>query len=293
MTDLRLSAREAEDVLAGRQPAGRADLAPLAEVAAVLHASREVEPAPPMSDGLRAQIDRGLTVRRLPVRGRKHRPQHLRQVTTPRTGLVAYRRPLVSVAAAAAVLVGLVTATSVHLPGNVHSAVADVGSAIGLDLFRSEDAAGSDTSSAATSSTTTAPTTTSPPPSTTAPLPASPPEAGPHSADGHGAAWWTSPEVWRQFGLDGDSDRDRDGDPPGRDRERDRDGDGDGDGQGTSDGGDGRTSSVRPGDGGGEDEVGAPVPDAAATTMLPTSTSTSTSSSSTTTSSSTPPPTMS
>lgn len=275
MTDLRLSAREVEDVLAGRQPDGRADLAALAEVAAVLHASREVEPAPPMSEALRAQIDRGvLRPAAAPTRRRRHRPRHLQAVAPRRTGLATYRRPVVSVAAAAAVLIGLVLATNGgHLPRDVHSAVADVSSAIGLDLFRGDDAAGPDkpapTTSSTSTTTTTAPTTTAPPPSTTtAPPPTTQAPVGPPPAD-HQLPWWLSPEFWQQYG-DGDwSGGGWDGDGRGDDYGRDGDRDGDGDGTGTGSGsGHGQPGRAGPYDQG----TGTTVPPS---TAAPTSTSTS------------------
>jgi hypothetical protein len=276
MTDLRLSARELEDVLAGRQPDGRADLAPLAEVAAVLHASREVEPPPPISDSLRAQIDGGPrpATAASAVRRRRHRPRHMQVVTRSGSRAATYRRPVVSLAAAAVLLVGLVLATSQgHLPGDVHSAVADMGSAIGLDLFRSDDAAPTDEPSTTTTSsttTTTVPPTTVPPSSTTAP-PTTQAPAGP-PPDTSQLPWWLRPEAWQQFGFGQWSDGthwggDRDGNY-GRDGDRDGDGDGTGAGSGS---GDGRDGMARPdGDPGGT--TGTTIP---STTMAPTSTSTS------------------
>jgi hypothetical protein len=274
MTDLRLSARELEDVLAGRQPDGRADLAPLAEVTAMLHASREVEPAPPISDSLRAQIDGGVPRQASAssaVRRRRHRPRHMQAAPASGSRATTYRRPLVSLAAAAVLLVGLVLVTSRgHLPGDVHSAVSDMGSAIGLDLFRSDDAAPADdpaTTTTSSTTTTTVPPTTVPPPSTTAPpttqAPAGPP---PETAE---LPWWLRPEAWQQFGFDewdgdGDWGGDRDGNY-GRDGDRDGDGDGTGAGSGS---GNGTDRMNRPnGDSG---NTGTTMP---STTMAPTSTS--------------------
>jgi hypothetical protein len=277
MTDLRLSAHELEDVLAGRQPGGRADLAPLAEVAAVLHASREVEPPPPISDSLRAQIDGGVTRQAATtsaVRPRRHRPRHM-QAAPPSDGRAAsYRRPVVSLAAAAVLLVGLVLATSrEHLPGDVHSAVADMGDAIGLDMFRSDDAARTDepapTTTSSTTTTTAAPTTTVPPPSTTAP-PTTQAPAGPPS-DSAQLPWWLQPEAWQQFGFD-QWDDGRWGDGRGDDYSGDGDHDGDGGGDGSGDGGDG----MPPSDSGSGDTTTLP-----STAVAPTSTSTSPSSSTT------------
>jgi hypothetical protein len=278
MTDLRLSAREAEDVLAGRQPDGRADLAALAEVAAVLHASREVEPPPPISDSLRAQIDGGVpnqaetsavsTVRRR----RRHRPRHMQAVEPSTSSLAAYRRPVVSVAAAAVLLVGLVLATSRgNLPGDVHSAVSDMGSAIGLDLFRQDDAApaGEPAPTTTTSSTTTmtVPPTTAAPPTSAAPPPTTAAPAGP-PPDGSQLPWWLDPQAW-QFGFDqwsgdGQWGGDRDGNYS---RDGDRDGDGDGTGAGSGSG-DGRNGMTQPD--GPADSSGTTLP---STTAEPTSTS--------------------
>jgi hypothetical protein len=276
MTDLRLSAREAEDVLAGRQPDGRADLAPVAEVAAVLHASREVEPPPPISDSLRAQIDGGVPRQATAVRRRRHRPRHMQAVPSPPTVLASYRRPVASVAAAAAVLIGLVVATSGgHLPDNVHSAVADMGSAIGLDVFRGDDAApaeGPTTSSSSTTTTTTAaPTTTVPPSTTTSTVPPpTPAPAGPPPEGGQ-LPWWLSPEAWEQWGFgqwDGDDQWSGDGRGGNYDRDGDRDGDGDGGGAGSGSG-DGRGGMTRP-NSDSPDGTGSTLPP---TTAAPTSTS--------------------
>jgi hypothetical protein len=276
MTDLRLSARELEDVLAGRQPDGRADLAPLAEVAAVLHASREVEPPPPISDSLRAQLDGGVTrpATTVGVRRRRHRPRHMQAVAPSGSRAATYRRPLVSVAAAAVLLVGLVLATSRgHLPGDVHSAVADMGSAIGLDLFRSDDAAPADEPPPTTTSsttTTTVPTTTVPPSSTTAP-PTTQAPAGP-PPDASQLPWWLRPEVWQQFGFGQWSDGGQWGGDRDGNYNRDGDRDGDGDGTGASSGsGDDRNGMTRP-DGGSSGTTGTTIP---STTVAPTSTSTS------------------
>jgi hypothetical protein len=271
MTDLRLSARELEDVLAGRQPDGRVDLAPLAEVAAVLHASREVEPPPPISDGLRAQIDGGVTRQAAApsaVRRRRHRPRHMQAATPSKSRAASYRRPAVSLAAAAVLLVGLVMATSRgDLPGDVHSAVADMGSAIGLDMFRSDDAAPTDepapTTTSSTTTTTTAPTTTVPPPPTTAP----PTTQAPESAE---LPWWLQPEAWQQFGFgQWDDGQWGDGRGDGDGGEGDHDGDGGGD---RGDGGDG----MPPPDSGSGGTTTLP-----STEVAPTSTSTSPSSSTT------------
>jgi hypothetical protein len=65
MGEMGLDEREVEELLAGRRPAGRPELAALAELTALLHASRELEPAPPMSAEL---ID---AVHTLP----EHRPE--------------------------------------------------------------------------------------------------------------------------------------------------------------------------------------------------------------------------
>jgi hypothetical protein len=270
MSDLRLSAREVEDVLAGRQPDGRADLAPLAEVAALLHASREVEPPPPMSDDLLAEIERG--VHKDPSPGprhsRRHKPRHLAAVPARRRAVVSARRPVVSLGAAAALLVGLVVMSSMFRPGGVDSAVSDVGSAIGLDVFRGDSAA-QDPSSTTTSTTTTVPPATTAPPQTTTTLPPAPgqaPPGGPMPGAGEDPSWWFTPEardLFRQFWPDGGWDGDSRGDDSGPDR--DRDGDRDGRGDGSGGGEDDNRTSNRSQDGDGDGDGGS------STTMAPSS----------------------
>lgn len=241
----------------------------------MLHASREVEPAPPISDSLRAQIDGGVPRQAsasTAVRRRRHRPRHMQAATPSDSRATTYRRPLVSLAAAAVLLVGLVLVTSRgHLPGDVHSAVSDMGSAIGLDLFRSDDAAPTEDPAPTTTSsitTTTAPPTTVPPPATTAP-PTTQAPAGP-PPDNAQLPWWLSPEVWQQFGFgewsgDGDWGGGRDGNYG---RDGDRDGDGDGTGAGNGNG----TDGMRRPDGDPGGTTGTTMP---STTVAPTSTSTS------------------
>lgn len=263
MSDLRLSAHEVEDLLAGRQPDGRADLAPLAEVAAVLHASREVEPPPPMSDDLLAEIERGghsSEPAAGPRHARRHRPRHLASVPTGRRlAATPLRRPVVSLGAAAALLIGLVVVTSVIRPGGVDS-VSDVGSAIGLDVFRGDSAAPETPSTTTSTTTTTLPPTTAAPPqptTTVAPAPSgAPPPGEAVPGAGQDPSWWFSPEAWELFqrywddgdGRDWGDGRDGGSGPAGGDRQRDgRDGSGEfrtGDGSHNGDGGGSSTSST-------------------------------------------------
>jgi hypothetical protein len=234
MTDLRLSAHEVEEVLAGRQPPGRADLAPLAEIVAVLHASSEVEPAPPMSADLVEQIEVG-NRRALMRRGRRHRPRHLAAAPgAPATGS-GYRRAALSLSAAAVLLVGLVLATSRGgLPKDVDAALSDMGSTIGLELAH-PDAGAPATTAPPTTATTVPPTTATtaaPPPSAAA----APPTTA-ASSDGWDGDWrsrvpegsfsgdgwpssgpdWFDYDYWPSPGddrYDGDRERNSDGSDP-------------------------------------------------------------------------------
>jgi hypothetical protein len=59
VTFLDLSRRDAEDIIEGGLLSGRADLECVRELTAFMRASREVEPAPPMTVDLICQIDAG------------------------------------------------------------------------------------------------------------------------------------------------------------------------------------------------------------------------------------------
>jgi hypothetical protein len=161
-----LSDRDVEDVLGGVQPPGRDDLAPVVELTTWLHVSREIEPPPAMRDDLFCQIEDGLRVYQ---RSSRRRPAHLqhRRTTTRRVRetLAGSGRPIVSVAAAAALLVGVILAVRAGGPAHEPSA------------FVSPAAQGlPGTGADATTTTTTAPTTTSPP--TRAPDPVASADAG-------------------------------------------------------------------------------------------------------------------
>jgi hypothetical protein len=152
-----LSERDVEDVLGGVQPPGRDDLAPVVELTTWLHVSREIEPPPAMRDDLFCQIEDGLRVYQ---RSSRRAPAHLRQRRTStrrvRETLAGSGRPLVSVAAAAVLLVGVILAVRAGDPSREPSA------------FVSPAAQGVPSTGADTTTTsTTAPTTTSPPTSAT------------------------------------------------------------------------------------------------------------------------------
>jgi hypothetical protein len=160
-----LSERDVEDVLGGVQPPGRDDLAPVVELTTWLHVSREIEPPPAMRDDLFCQIEDGLRVYQ---RSSRRAPAHLRHRgsgTRPvRETLAGSRRPIVSVAAAAVLLMGVILAVRAGGPSREPSA------------FVSPAAQGVPSTAAdTTTTTTTAPTTTSPPTSAS--------DAGPTAGD--------------------------------------------------------------------------------------------------------------
>lgn len=161
-----LSERDVEDVLGGVQPPGRDDLAPVVELTTWLHVSREIEPPPAMRDDLFCQIEDGLRVYQ---RSSRRTPAHLRHRRTTtrrvRETLAGSGRPIVSVAAAAALLIGVILAVRAGGPAHEPSA------------FVSPAAEGlPGTGADATTTTTTAPTTTSPP--TSAPDAVAPADGG-------------------------------------------------------------------------------------------------------------------
>jgi hypothetical protein len=118
-----LSERDVEDVLGGVQPPGRDDLAPVVELTTWLHVSREIEPPPAMRDDLFCQIEDGLRVYQ---RSSRREPAHLRHRRTGtrrvRETLAGSGRPIVSVAAAAVLLVGVILAVRAGGPSREPSA---------------------------------------------------------------------------------------------------------------------------------------------------------------------------
>jgi hypothetical protein len=148
-----LSERDVEDVLGGVQPPGRDDLAPVVELTTWLHVSREIEPPPAMRDDLFCQIEDGLRVYQ---RSSRRAPAHLRHRRTStrrmRDTLAGYGRPIVSVAAASVLLVGVILAVRAGGPSREPSAFVS-------PAARGVPSTGAD----ATTTSTTAPTTTSPP----------------------------------------------------------------------------------------------------------------------------------
>lgn len=154
-----LSDRDVEDVLEGVQPPGRDDLAHVVELTTWLHASREIEPPPAMRDDLFTQIEAGVgpyhrSSRRAPAHLRHHGRGTRRSV---RRALGGSGRPLVSVAAAAVLLVGVILAVRAGGPDREPSA------------FVSPSAQGGSATDADAPTTTTAPTTTAPPTASTEP----------------------------------------------------------------------------------------------------------------------------
>jgi hypothetical protein len=156
-----LSDHDVEDVLEGVQPPGRDDLAHVAELTTWLHASREIEPPPAMRDDLFTQIEAGLrpyhrTSRRAPAHLRHHRRGTRRLV---REKLAGTGRPLVSVAAAAVLLVGVILAVRAGGPAREPSAFVSPSAQGG------GPPTGADTPTTTAAPTTTAPRTDAPEPS--------------------------------------------------------------------------------------------------------------------------------
>jgi hypothetical protein len=122
-----LSERDVEDILEGVQPAGRDDLAPVVELTTWMHASSEIEPAPAMRDHLFLQIEEG---HETPLRSSRRSPAHLGRHQDARarrlvpTALRSSARPVVSAAAAAALLVGVIIAVRAGGPESQGPAVA-------------------------------------------------------------------------------------------------------------------------------------------------------------------------
>ena len=205
MGRIRLTGRDVEDLLAGRRPVARAeaeddtgDLSELAALVAVLHASRELEPAPPMSPELRDEIDGGVPgIRR-------------------RASGAGYRRPVASLAAALVLLVGIVLALS--RPGADPPSgdpTTGVGSPSGAGLRPPDPAKRQASSARGGSEIVPAPPTTSRP----GPSPTAPPGSAlpPTSAPPAGAAGPAAPGADdRTTAIGGNNpDGDRDGDADG------------------------------------------------------------------------------
>jgi hypothetical protein len=108
MASDRLNREQADDVLSGRRPVRRGVPEGVEHVVAVLHASRELEPPPPMSQELRAQVHgaRPAVDPLVPPAG----DELPGVVRTAR--LRSARRAVASMAAAAALLVGVVLAAT-------------------------------------------------------------------------------------------------------------------------------------------------------------------------------------
>lgn len=106
-----LSERDVEHIMRGVQPPGRDDLAPVVELTAWMHASRELEPAPTMNEVLSRQVEAGVGGA---PRSSRRAPAHLSQTHRAvvrgwaRRGWASAGRPAASVAAAAALLVGAI-----------------------------------------------------------------------------------------------------------------------------------------------------------------------------------------
>jgi hypothetical protein len=156
-----LSDRDVEDVLEGVQPRGRDDLAHVVELTTWLHASSEIEPPPAMRDDLFTQIEAGIgpyhrSSRRAPAHLRHHQRGTRRLV---RETLAGTGRPLVSVAAAAVLLVGVILAVRAGGPAREPSAFVSPSAQGG------GPATGADAPATTAAPTTTAPRTNSPEPS--------------------------------------------------------------------------------------------------------------------------------
>ncbi len=183
-----LSDRDVEDIIGGQQPVGRDDLATVVELTTWMHASRDLEPAPPMNDCLFWQVGEGMPV---PTRSSRRPPAHLRSGSRHRPSwpsLVGGQpngaggvslRPAFSLAAAAVLLVALLTAVYYGGSGRQPSTVASPppagatgqgnGSSVNTAAPVSRSTASTETTTTSTTSTTVAPSTGSGPASTTSP----------------------------------------------------------------------------------------------------------------------------
>jgi hypothetical protein len=260
MRSSRLSEREVDDVLAGRRPDGRARPDGLDKLVAVLHASREVEPAPPMSEELRAAIAEGAgTEAAGPIGSVPATPvvvasAYRQAVARGRAG--SFARPAMSVAAAAVLLVGLVlAATRLPLDRSDSEAASQLGSAVGGQMRAPEDGgrlpgvAGSDAATRPRGPTIPAPVPSGP--AEGRPTVTGPAEAPPAAGDTTGTSTSTTTATTLDEGRD---------DHRGGDRDRDGDADGSGGGPGgTFDAGETRTWS-QPGTWSTVDPAGEPTP---------------------------------
>jgi hypothetical protein len=125
MASDRLNAEQADDVLSGRRTVRRGAPEGVEHVVAVLHASRELEPPPPMAEGLRAEVygvrpGAGSRAVLVPAGNEEVATSAVVRTARPRSA----RRALASMAAAAALLVGVVLAAT--LPED-KAGMADVG----------------------------------------------------------------------------------------------------------------------------------------------------------------------
>jgi hypothetical protein len=185
-----LSDRDVEDIIGGQQPVGRDDFATVVELTNWMHASRDLEPAPPMNDGLFWQVDEGMQAsmrssRRPPAHlrgGSRHRPSWPRLVGGQPDGAGGVSlRPALSLAAAAVLLFALLTAVYYGGSGRQPSTVASPpaagatprgsGSSVTTAAPVSTSTASTEitTTSTTSTSTTGAPSTASGPASTTPP----------------------------------------------------------------------------------------------------------------------------
>jgi hypothetical protein len=156
MSQLDLTDREIERVLAGHQPPGRPDLAEVAFFFARLRTMEDFEQAPPMSPRLLAELDASEVERRDRRDDRpRHRPAHAR-----RSNVARRRWQLIGAAAVVAILGGLLVLSSQDAGDGQRTEVAE------RTEPESEDDGSSRTRTTkpVTTVATTVPTTTAPPP---------------------------------------------------------------------------------------------------------------------------------
>lgn len=235
-----LSDRDVEDIIGGQQPVGRDDLANVVELTTWMHASRDLEPAPPMNDGLFWQVGDGV---RAPTRPSRRPPAHLLAASSRRPSWARLvgaqpdrpsgvsRRPTLSLAAAAVLLVALLTAVyhggSAQQPSTVASppAADETGDGDGSSISTaargstSRASAQGSTTSTTSSSTSVAPSAGSGParvgPSTTGPADVNAtPSADPKATD-KARREGGPPARGDQTDADADGERRDDGDRQG------------------------------------------------------------------------------
>ncbi|MEO7429119.1 MAG: hypothetical protein ABIY48_07015 [Acidimicrobiales bacterium] len=124
---------QVEALLAGTS-LGDADLAPLARVTGTLRRLAEVEPVPPMSAALRAQLAGGAVI---PI-GHHDRHRRLHGAGVHRAARRSLTMAAVAAAATAVALVG-VGATQNRLPTSVQNVVSSTAHIVGIDVPRAED----------------------------------------------------------------------------------------------------------------------------------------------------------